>query len=267
MLDTMRIIDFHTHAFTDAVAVAAVPSLEAQGDLSAHYDGTIGGLTAAMDAGGVSVSVIQPVATKPSQVVSINDWAASVASARIVPFGAMHPDFDDPGAEMARMRGMGLQGFKLHPEHQCFEPHDSRMARVYDAAVEQGMIVLFHAGADVIHPTVHGTPASFEQVLDQWPELTVVLAHMGGFREWDGVTQRLLGQDVWLDTAYTLGHLPDEEFLRMVRAHGVDRILFGSDGPWTDVAHEIGLLREVGLTADETQAVFGGNAERLLGLG
>jgi hypothetical protein len=262
----MRIIDFHVHAFADSLAPAAVPALEAAGELTARYDGTVGGLLAAMDRTGVEISVVQPVATKPGQVAAINDWAASIASDRIIAFGAMHPDLPDPGAEMARMRSLGLRGFKMHPEHQSCAPDDPRMGPVFSSAIEQGMIAFFHAGADVIHPTVLGTPDSFERVLDAWPGLTMVLAHLGGFREWQGVSERLAGRDVWLDTAYTPGHLPAEEFVAIVRAHGADRVLFGSDGPWTDAAEEIALLREIGLTAEELEGVLGGNAERLLGL-
>jgi uncharacterized protein len=80
----------------------------------------------------------------------------------------------------------------------------------------------------------------------------------------DGVAELLAGRDVWLDTSYTLGHLPDDEFVSLLRAHGSDRVLFGSDGPWTDPAVEIGRLRGLGLTGGELEAVLGGNAERLL---
>lgn len=262
-----RIIDIHTHVFPDAVAPVAIPALEAQGEgMHARYDGTIAGLVRAMDETGVDISVIQPVATKPEQVRSINDWVASQADERIVPFGAMHPDFENPAEEIARMSALGLLGFKLHPEHQAFEPHEPRLERIWEAAREQGMIAFFHAGADVIHPGVRGTPESFAALLDGWPGLRVVLAHLGGFRQWKGVAEVLAGRDVWLDTAYTLSHLPDDEFVALVRAHGTDRVMFGSDGPWTDAGTEIAHLRSLGMTAEETAAVLGGNAERLLGL-
>jgi hypothetical protein len=140
------------------------------------------------------------------------------------------------------------------------------MDAIYAAAIEHGMIVFFHAGADVIHPTVHGTPGAFADVLDRWPDLTAVLAHMGGFRQWEGVSERLAGRDVWFDTAYTLPHLPAEEFVALSRAHGVDRVLFGSDGPWTNAAVEIEKLRTCGLDEAEVEAILGGNAARLLGL-
>lgn len=261
----MPIIDIHTHAWPDAVAAKAVPALVAASDgLVAQYDGTVAGLTASMDRTGVDVSVVQPVATKAGQVAAINDWVAAQDSDRVVAFGAMHPDLEDPASEIARMAGLGLRGFKLHPEHQSFAPHEPRMRTIYEAAIANRMIVFFHAGADVIHPTVHGTPASFSQVMDEWPDLTAVLAHLGGFREWKGVAEHVAGKDVWLDTAYTLGHLPDEEFVRLIRAHGPGRVLFGSDGPWTDPCAEIAHLRRLPFTPEELEGILGGNATRLL---
>ncbi len=211
----MPIIDIHTHAWTDALAEKAMPALlaSAEGSLTAFYDGTVSGLIAEMDRTGVDISVVQPVATKPGQVASINDWAASIASERIVPFGAMHPGTEDPAAEIARMASLGLRGFKMHPEHQAFEPHDRDLDPIWSAAIEHDMIVLFHAGADVIHPSVRGTATSFARLIDAWPELRVILAHLGGFKQWSAVAEHLQGRDVWLDTAYTLGHLPDEEFV------------------------------------------------------
>lgn len=263
----MRIIDIHTHAWPDAVAPAAIASLERLGTLTAYYDGTIDGLLGAMETSGVSLSVVQPVATKPAQVHGINAWVAALAGSyagRIMPFGAMHPDVENPAEEIARMAKLGLRGLKLHPEHQNFAPDEPRLAGIYEAAIAHDMTVFFHAGADELHDTVRGTPASFVTVLKAFPEMRVVLAHLGGFRVWNEVAEQLVGSDVYLDTAYTLGHLPDADFCEIVRAHGPERILFGSDGPWTDAAAEIAWIRRLPLAGGVADAILGGNAERLL---
>jgi len=235
-----------------------------KGTLVATYDGTVRGLLGSMDASGIDRSVVQPVATKPGQVSGINNWVAGIASARIVAFGAMHPDYEDPAAEVARMASLGLRGFKLHPEHQAFAPDEPRLAPIYEAAVAHDMTVLFHAGRDEFHDTYHGTPESFVTVVEAYPELRMVLAHLGGYGAWGEVAELLVGRDVYLDTAYTLGHLPDADFVAIVQAHGSDRVLFGSDGPWADPAAEIAWLRRLPLADGVANAILGGNAERLL---
>lgn len=260
----MRVIDVHTHAWPDPVAEKAVPALMRLGTLTAHYDGTITGLLAEMDRCDVSVSIVQPVATKATQVAGINDWAASIRSERLIPFGAMHPDLEDPAAEIARMATLGLRGMKLHPEHQAFAPDEARMAPVYEAAITHDMTVFFHAGRDELHESVHGTPEAFAAVLDAFPGMRVVLAHLGGYQVWDEVARLLVGRDVYFDTAYTLGHLPDAQFVEIVRTHGAERVMFGSDGPWTDAAAENAWLRRLPFSAGELEAILGGNAERLL---
>lgn len=263
---TLRIIDAHAHAFPDAIAAKAVAALAAEGDIVAHYDGTIDGLLAAMERGGIARTVVAPVATKPSQVCGVNDWMASLGDPRIVPFGAMHPDFPDPDAEVRRMRSLGIRGIKLHSQHQGFTPTDPRMTPVYAAAAEHGLPVLFHAGSYVARHETEAHPAELAAVIDAHSSLTCIMAHMGGYLEWEAVREHLCGRNVYFDTAYVPRNLPDDEFCALIRDHGVERVLFGTDGPWTDAGAEVAYLRAMGLTSDELAAILHDNAVALLGL-
>lgn len=266
----MSIVDVHTHAFTDALAPKAIPSIVAVattgGGVTPYYDGTIAGLIEAMDRAGVDRSVVAPVATKPSQVSTINDWIVSLDRERIIPFGAMHPDFPEPAAEIARLAEHGIRGIKMHSRNQDFLPDERRMAPIYRAVIDSGLIVLFHAGRDMVESGFEARPAHFARMLDEYPDLTCVLAHMGGYEFWPEVREHLCGRDVYLDTAYVPGHLPDGELLALIRTHGAGKVLFGSDGPWTDVRAEIAHISQLGLTTAELAGVLGGNAERLLGI-
>lgn len=261
-----RIIDMHTHVFADAIAARAIPELAERSDLAPTFDGTLAGLLAEMDRAGIDIAVTQPVATKPSQVVKINDWAAATASDRIIPFGAMHPDLEDPAAEIARMASLGMRGFKMHTEYQAFQPDEDRLTPIFEAAAAQGMIVLFHAGRDAGVPTDHGRPHRFARMLERFPELTVVLAHMGGWMLWDEVREHLIGRPVYLDTSFAYGHMTDDAFLELLELHGASRVLFGTDGPWADMAAEVAWMRRLPLAEADRSAILGGNAAALLGL-
>ena len=260
------IIDVHTHAFADDIASSAMPALEAEAGFPGSFDGTIDGLQVRMDEAGIDVAVVQPVATRPSQVSKINDWAAAACSDRIIVFGAMHPDLDGQAAEISRMAEMGLRGFKMHPEYQAFVPDEPRMASLYAAAEAQGLIVLFHAGKDIARATLRGTPATFARVNDAYPGLKMILAHMGGYDLWAEVAKHLVGRDILLDTSFTLGHLSDDRFMTLVRDHGYERVLFGTDAPWTTPVTEIAKIRALPLSDDELEAILGGNSRTLLGL-
>lgn len=260
------IIDIHTHVFPDNVASRARSSLQQGSDIEWHGDGTVDGLIAEMDRAGIDLSVIQPVATNPGSVHKVNEWASTLCCDRIVPFGAMHPDLPDPASEIGHIRALGMQGFKLHPEFQDFTPDEARLAPMLSAAEKAGLVVLFHAGADPAYPSVRGNAEAFVRMLDAYPDLTVILAHLGGYDHWEQVREHLMGREVYLDTAYTLGHLPDEEFIAIVRGHGVDRVLFGTDAPWTDSVRELEHLRALGFTSEELDRLLWRNAAELLGI-
>jgi uncharacterized protein len=263
------IVDMHTHVFPDAVAASALRLMENAWNIRGSFDGTLGGLGAAINAAGVSVAVLQPVATNPKSVRGINDWVARLDRPRLVPFGALHPDMDDPEGEIARLASLGIRGFKLHPGHQGFFPGEKRLQPIYDAAAAHGLIVFTCAGHDDANKVVQSTPEMFARIVERNPELRLVIAHLGGYRQWPEVMRHLVGLPVWLETSYSLrplGDLLPAEFVELVASHGADRVVFGSDAPLADIASELKLIGGAGLEASQLDMVLGGTAIDLLGL-
>jgi uncharacterized protein len=265
MPSCMRVLDLHVHAFPDRVAGPALHHLERMSGVPPRYDGTLDGLRAVMARSGVEEAVVQPVATRPESVAGINDWAAANRDGYVSFFGAMHPDHPDPEAEIERLAGLGLGGIKLHPEFQEFRPDEDRMTPIYEALVRHDLVVFFHAGADIAIPTINSSPAVFARILDAYPTLRVGLAHMGGWRQWDEVLEVLAGRDVVLETSFTLDYIGADRFVELVRAHGAERVAFGSDGPFGDAAAEIQTIGALDFDEAERVAIFRGTAARLLG--
>lgn len=263
-----KIIDIHTHVFPDALAERAVKQLAGRSGETAFIDGTAGGLVASMKACGIALSVTQPVSTKPSQVPSVNGFAIELGGKPgLVNFGTLFPDYEGNEAEIRRLQQAGIRGVKFHPDYQSFYADEARMIPLYRRMAEAGLIAFFHAGVDIgLGPPYHGNPDRIAHVLKAVPELTVVAAHLGGYEMWDDVEKHLVGKNLYLDTSYTLTHIPPEQFLRIVRNHGVEKVLFGTDSPWADQAVEIGLLEKSGLKESELAAVFFDNAARILGI-
>jgi predicted TIM-barrel fold metal-dependent hydrolase len=126
-------------------------------------------------------------------------------------------------------------------------------------------MLLFHAGVDIgLPPPVHCPPERLSRVLDAAPNLTVIAGHMGGYQCWDDVHKHLAGRDLYFDTSYSLADMGAEGMAALIRAHGADKILFGTDSPWTDQEPEIAGIRTLPLEKSETDAILGGNALRLL---
>ena len=263
------IVDFHTHAFPDELAKRALDTLTA---VSAPYvplsDGTVSGLIGNMNAWGIGISVIQPVVTKQSQTRSTNEWAASVSSDRIVSFGGIYPHTDDYERDIDLVAGLGLKGLKFHAEYQDFILDDERMLRIYDYALSKGLIILHHAGFDPAYkPPFRSSPQMFARVAEAMRGGVIIAAHLGGHDQWEDTEKYLTGSGIYLDTSMGFEYFPHDLFLRIVEKHGADKILFGSDAPWSSAKTEIEILRSLPLTDDVKSAILGGNAMRILGIG
>ncbi|MGI5868812.1 MAG: amidohydrolase family protein [Kiritimatiellia bacterium] len=262
------IIDFHTHCFPDALAPRAMAVLEANAGVKAPLDGTVASLVASMKRAGVDRSVMLQIATKPSQNRTVNTWAIERREPELIPFGSIHPDGTDWADELKRLAAAGIKGVKLHPEYQGFYVDDARMFPIYRLIDELGLIVLFHAGADIgVPPPVHGAPEHFARVLDRLPHGRAILAHLGGWKRWDGVEKLLVGTHLVFDTSFSRQFMPFDQMKRLVERHGADKFVMGSDSPWDDPQAAIDAVRELGVSPDEESAILGGNAARLLGLG
>ena len=259
------VFDSHTHIFPDAIAARVVAQLAAPLPNPPSYDGTRAGLLRTLSGTGITACLNAPVATRADQVVTINTWAAGQNRWPVVSFGAMHPDFADIPGELRRVQALGLKGVKLHPEYQAFAPDDPRLDPVWRTCRELGLIVLLHTGNDwLFQPPCRAAPAVIARLLRAWPGLQVIAAHFGGFQRWDDVERELIGLPVYLDLSFTLGFAPDGQILRMVRRHGVERILFATDAPWQDPATTLAAFRRLPLTPAEQQAILWNNAAGLL---
>lgn len=262
------IIDIHTHAFPDQLAERAVATLSKVAQVPPHSDGTCEGLRLSQRAAGIDLSVIAPIATKPSQARAINAWAAGVNAEYddLLCFGSIHPAQQDWQEEIARLAGDGIRGVKFHPDYQDFFVDEPRLLPIYRALADAGLIVLFHAGIDIgLPPPVHCPPPRLAQVLDAVPELTVIASHMGGYAQWTDVQRHLLGRNVYLDTSYSLADLGAEHMTALIQGHGAGRVLFGTDSPWTDQSAQVQAISALPLNEDDKTAILGENARKLLG--
>ena len=282
------IVDIHTHCFPDRLAARTVDKLQALSHTHPFTDGSEGALKASMAAAGVDCSVVLPVATNARQVVHVNDASLALneqsGETGVVSFGCMHPDFDGWKDELSRLSAHGVKGIKLHPVYQGVFLDDVRFLRILDRCAELGLVVLTHAGRDVGFPDADDfvSPARIASALSQTDGVTLICAHMGGWRQWEDVERLLPETGVYLDTSFALGALtpngdgyyrPDElalldgaAFTRLARAFGAERLLFGTDSPWGGQAEGLSRFRKLPLTEAEQSAILGENAVRLLGL-
>jgi len=262
----MKIIDFHAHCFPDDLAPRAVERVLTTSPGAKNWtDGTMAGLRRSMKASGVTKSVVLPVATRASQVTTINRGAPLLRAADIVPFGALHPAAENIDKEISFMKANAIRGIKLHPEFQNFNMDDPSVFPMYEALAEAGLIVVFHTGTDPGPFTNdHSLPHMLAAVHRAFPRLRIVAGHMGGHQVWDEVEKHLAGLPLYFETSTAPTNFSPERFVRLCRRHGIERILFGTDTPWFDQKSDREWIDGCGLTDNEKELVFHKNAERLL---
>ena len=260
----MKIIDSHAHIFPDSVAAKASSGIGNFYDMDVRFDGRLCTLLDQGSAAGISHYVVQSVATVPEQVCSINDFIAftSAENTFITGLGTLHPYMDNPAAEVERIIELGLRGVKLHPDFQQFNLDDERVFPIYEALVNR-LPLLTHSG-DFRHDFSH--PRRLYNVINRFPDLTVIAAHFGGWSVWNEAETILNGIDIYIDTSSSFYTLDDEQILRLIKTFGENRVLFGTDYPMWEAAAEVRRLQKLNLSDAVKEKIFFKNAEKLWGI-
>jgi uncharacterized protein len=261
------VIDGHCHIFPDSLAERAMERLSGMYGVDPVRLPTLAGVLAEMEEHGVDRAVALQIATKPEQVRTINDWAVELAAnPRLVPMGALHPGLPhhEIEVEVDRLVAAGIRGVKLQPYFQQYDPLSPEALDML-RRIGDRLIVIIHAGEEMleVRPLLT-TPERMARLHDAVPKLRFIMAHLGGYRRWDEALAHLAGRDVYLDISYTLHCCPKDLALRILEAHGTERVVWGSDFPWAPMDYSA--VEELGLGAGETAGMLGENLRRLMGI-
>lgn len=175
-------------------------------------------------------------------------------------------------AHLAELAAAGVLGVKLHPIFHSFTPNDPRLHPMYELCADAGLVVVSHSG--------HGQrgdgsarPADFAPVLRKWPDLRLVLAHLGGACWPETAALAADFPQVVFDVSEIIewtgaAHAPSlAELSGLIKRIGADRVMLGSDFPWYDPLRTADRVAGLpGLSSSERAAVLGGTAMRVFGL-
>lgn len=263
---TKRIIaDAHAHIFPQKIADKAVGAIGAFYDIPMDHRGLSEALLESGSAIGTSKYLVCSTATTPAQVRSINDFIAGECRAHpeFLGFGTLHPDYEDPAEEVARIAALGLHGVKLHPDFQKFDIDAPKAMELYRLCARAGLPVLFHTGDDRYD---YSAPARLVQVARAIPDLKCLAAHFGGYNRWQDSPLYQGLDNVWFDTSSSLFKLPKEQALALIRLLGEDRFFFGTDFPMWDHTQELERFLSLGLPPETEEKILHGNFERFFGV-
>lgn len=258
----MGILDFHAHIYPETICEKAVHSVSAFYGIDVERAGTSASLLTAGKAAGVDHFVVQSVAVTPKQVQSINTFIAGECAAHpeFYGFGTLHADMENPREEIERIEQLGLRGVKIHPDTQQFNMDDPKMLAIYEM-LEGRLPVLMHCG-DYRYDYSH--PRRLAAVLDQFPKLTVIGAHFGGWSLFDLALEYLQERHCYLDISSSMMFLGLRRTAELIRRYGADRILFGTDFPMWNPKEELEQVYRLGLTNEELEKILCTNGMRIL---
>ena len=228
----------------------------------------------AMDENHIDMAIVHPIVPGDDDLgYSDNAFVARLVREypdRLMGYACVVPTEPDAKDQLRKaIETYGLKGLKLHPPLQRIDVDDKRLFPVYDLARALNLVVIFHAGWDATYrDEMRASVEMTINVVNNFPGLKLVAAHMGGLRIARDVFDRLAGKyELYFDTAYAADPWLDKGMFRdIIRRHGAEHILLGSDYPWHLPSMEIDLIKSLDIGEEEKKMILGQNAARLLGL-
>ncbi len=265
------LIDAHTHAFSDKIADKAVEQLINYYQLPTSFGGRMTDLRDQAVLAKLDALVLLVAATKPEQVKPAHDWILSrpwadlTGMPRVIPFGTYHIDDPNWQAELARLRAAGIRGIKLHPEFQNIDLADPRLWPLCEEIAGE-FTLMVHVGDPRVSQRNLSTPRKVAALLDLFPRLTVIAAHLGGYCFWEDACEILAGRNLYLDTSSAVQFIDPALLRRLIDKHGTERILCGSDYPLSSPLSALQAIEQLPWLNDmQKAAILGENAWQLFG--
>jgi predicted TIM-barrel fold metal-dependent hydrolase len=229
-------------------------------------DGRLAELLAAMDAAGVDHACVFASAGRGSDYpleTELIAGAAGQTGGRVVAFARVHPFWRERAvADLRAAVAAGVRGLKLHPFMDgAFMANDPDLVHpLLRVAAEAGLVVLVHSGWGF-----NSAPGIVADLARSFPSVPVVMGHAGRYgyhRE-----AAVVGADL-PNLHYDVAGLATPGAIEeLVALAGPERVLFGSDHPYSPVGFELEkLARWTRLPWASLALVAGGNAARLLRL-
>ena len=208
---------------------------------------------------------------KPQMAAWLNQWAAQFCRSTpdCLATATFYPEPDAADYVQTAIRG-GARVFKAHVQVGRYEPNDPLLDQVWGAIEDAAIPVVIHCGSGPV-PGLHTGPEPIRRLLQRYPRLPLIVAHMGmpEYAEFLDICEH--AADVRLDTTMAFTAFIDETMpfppsqLPRLRQLG-DRILFGSDFPnipygYADAMRSI--TRVPGIDDEWLRKVFYENAAAL----
>ncbi len=176
---------------------------------------------------------------------------------KLIGFAGIDPADRGAVGELRAAHGdLRLRGVTMSPAGQDFHPNNSHAMDIYAEAERLGMPILFHPGGQLSEQSKleFSRPFLLDEVARSFPKLRMVIAQLG--QPWVDETVVLLGKhaNVFADVSGTLAR-PWQAYNSLVSAYEagvIEKLLFGSDFPYTSATECIEALYSINQVAQGT---------------
>ncbi len=267
-----KIIDSHCHIFPDKIAQKATDSIDIFYKISKSgvidgcgFVGTAKTLIQQCDQTGVQKCLVTSVATTPHHAQSINSFIANEVKLfpdRFIGFGSLHPESEDLEEDVEHLIELGSKGVKLHPDIQSFKVDDPKVIRIFEICNEKGLPILLHTGDSRYD---NSNPNRVAPVLEKFPDLIVIGAHLGGWSIWEDAAEKLSQyKNFYVDTCSSFYALKKETARKIIEIYGTDKVIFGTDFPMWRQDEELKYLFSLGFSKKQLEDILYNNLLRAL---
>ncbi len=186
----------------------------------------------------------------------VADYVAA-AHGTVIGFLSVDPTQENWQEEMRHgHQQLGLRGIKLLPMYAGFVPDDPVLDPLWEYAAEHQLPVLLHTGTTFVSqaPLACTLPRHLDPVAIRHPEVKIILAHLAHPYEGECVAVIRKHPNVYADVS-ALHYRPFQLYnsLMLVQEYGVwDKVLFGTDYPFTTVNESLEGLRNLNCMLDGT---------------
>jgi predicted TIM-barrel fold metal-dependent hydrolase len=227
---------------------------------------------ASMDQAGVAKSLISAWEGPQGPLISNDEVAGFVQQApdRLVGVGSVNIRRPrDAVVEIRRcVRELGFKAIRVLPWLWELPPTHARFYPVYSECCELGVPFCTQVGhTGPLMPSEVGRPIPYiDQVAIDFPDLVIVGGHIGYPWTEEMIAVATKHPNVYIDTsAYTVRRYPSN-LVAYMKAHGRDKVMFGSNWPMIAPAKALEGLDALGLDETTQSAFLSGNATRVFRL-
>lgn len=237
------IIDIHTHVGHDKDGTSY--SVEA--------------LLRSMGYSKIDYAAVFPLDEKENDLIGASMALLKLSNPKLIPFLRFDPRNTTP--ETIKPILPKFNGVKLHPRAQDFDPTDEIYFPLYEAIAESKKPLIIHTRLRGGNPNCD--PVRVSTLAPQFPKLNIIMAH---FTE---LSDEAFNAIKKYDNLYTETSIQSEtniKITKIAKQIGADKILFGSDVPYSDQEIELLKVKKAQLSDEDKDKILYKNAAKLLNI-